>query len=90
MSHLRRQQPIDSDNAHHQDLLGHCLALYHESQGRIAQLEQRLRQYGYRRTYTGDIIEDPLEHLRSGPAAVEVCRRARRQLLLHAAWHGVV
>ena len=57
-----------------QDLLGHCLALYQDSQGRIAELEARLRQYGYKGEYSGEVISDPLAHLsssRDAPAAAE-------------------
>lgn len=49
--------------------MGHCLALYHDSQTRIAELEQRLRQYGYNAQYTGPVAADPLAHLNREAAA---------------------
>ena len=49
--------------------MGHCLALYHSSQERIAELEQRLRQYGFNAQYKCPIAADPLAYLNLEAAA---------------------
>ncbi len=48
---------------HAQELLSHCLALHKDSQRRIVELEDRLRQYGYKAEYSGPVTEDPLDLL---------------------------
>lgn len=52
--------------------MGHCCALYAENHAAIAQLEQRLQQFGYRDVYAPLPPENPLDMLlvlRSGGGA---------------------
>lgn len=46
-----------------QELVGHCVALYQVNHAAIAQLEQRLQQYGYRDLYSPLPPENPLDML---------------------------
>ncbi len=46
-----------------QELVGHCVALYQHNHAAIAQLEQRLQQYGYRDVYAPLPPENPLDML---------------------------
>ncbi len=46
-----------------QELVGHCVALYQHNHEAIAQLEQRLQQYGYRDVYAPLPPENPLDML---------------------------
>lgn len=54
-----------------QELLSHCLALHKDSQRKIVELEDRLRQYGYKAAYRGPVVEDPQGPLDSQPGTAD-------------------
>ncbi|GAB4824009.1 hypothetical protein N2152v2_011055 [Parachlorella kessleri] len=80
---LQALEGVSLDAISLEELVGHCVALYQNNHAAIAQLEQRLQQYGYRDLYAPLPPDNPLDMLMlRAPAAAQHAQAAIRQQFL--------